>query len=116
MAAAVAVRFVRTLDGVAEDWPISYEDLKPYHDEVDRFIGVAGLDGVTADGGLTYPMPPHPLGKAGRRAAQAMNQLGWHWWPGTNAIATYKHKTLEPCTRWGTCEFGCPEGDPRRHF
>ncbi len=102
---------VRTLDGVAEDWPISYEDLKPYHDEVDRFIGVAGVDGDPAyPEGLTYPMPPHPLGKAGRRAAQAMNQLGWHWWPGTNAIATYKHKTLEPCTRWGTCEFGCPEG------
>jgi choline dehydrogenase-like flavoprotein len=102
---------VRTLDGVADDWPISYEDLKPYHDEVDRFIGVAGVDGDPAyPEGLTYPMPPHPLGKVGRRAAEGMNKLGWHWWPGTNAIASYKHKTLEPCARWGTCEFGCPEG------
>ena len=23
---------VKTLDGVADDWPISYSDLKPYHD------------------------------------------------------------------------------------
>jgi choline dehydrogenase-like flavoprotein len=102
---------VRSLDGVADDWPISYEDLKPYHDEVDEFIGVAGVDGDTAyPPGLTYPMPPHPLGKAGRRAAKAANDLGWHWWPGTNAIVTHKHKTLEPCARWGTCEWGCPEG------
>jgi choline dehydrogenase-like flavoprotein len=102
---------VRSLDGVADDWPISYEDLRPYHDEVDRFIGVAGVDGDTAyPAGLSYPLPPHPIGKAGRRAAEAANKLGWHWWPGTNAIASYKHKTLEPCARWGTCEFGCPEG------
>jgi choline dehydrogenase-like flavoprotein len=102
---------VKTLDGICDDWPISYEDMKPYHDEVDRFIGVAGVDGDTAyPAGLTYPLPPHPIGKAGRKAAEAANQLGWHWWPGTNAIASYKHKTLEPCGRWGTCEFGCPEG------
>ena len=77
-----------------------------------RFIGVAGVDGDTAyPEGLDYPMPPHPLGQApARRAAQAANDLGWHWWPGTNAIASQKHKTLEQCGRWGTCEWGCPAG------
>ena len=39
---------VKTLDGVADDWPISYDDLKPYHDEVDEFIGVSGVGGDTA--------------------------------------------------------------------
>ena len=102
---------VRSLDGVADDWPISYDDLKPFHDEVDRFIGASGVDGDPAyPQGLTYPMPPHPLGRVGIRAAEAMNRLGWHWWPGANAIASHKHKTLEPCGRWGTCEFGCPVG------
>ena len=102
---------VRTMDGVAEDWPISYDELKPFHDEVDRFLGIAGVDGDPAyPSGLTYSMPPHPIGRMGRRAADAMNQLGWHWWPGANGIVSYKHKTLEPCVRWGTCEFGCPAG------
>ncbi|GLP76697.1 choline dehydrogenase [Mycobacterium antarcticum] len=102
---------VKTLDGVADDWPISYNDLKPYHDEVDEFIGVAGVGGDTAyPEGLEYPLPPHPLGKPGMKAAEAANKLGWHWWPGTNAIASQKHKTLEQCGRWGVCEWGCPQG------
>ena len=102
---------VRTLDGVSDDWPISYNDLKPYHDEVDEFIGVAGLGGDTAyPEGLDYPLPPHPMGKPGMKAAAAANTLGWHWWPGTNAIASQKYKTLEQCGRWGVCEWGCPQG------
>lgn len=102
---------LRSLDGVADDWPISYEDLKPYHDEVDEFLGVSGLEGDPAyPEGLTYPRPPHPPGPVGLKAASAANALGWHWWPGANAIAVNKTKTLEPCARRGTCEWGCPEG------
>lgn len=102
---------VRTLDGVADDWPIVYEDLVPYYIETDQFIGVSGLAGDPAfpEGG-DYPQPPTPLGKLGRRAAEGMNKLGWHWWPGTNAIPLFKHKDLEGCARWGTCVQGCPEG------
>ena len=91
---------VKTVDGVADDWPISYNDLKPYHDEVDAFIGVSGVDGDPAyPDGLTYPLPPNPLGKAGVKAAEAANALGRHWWPGTNAIPSQKFKTLEQCAR-----------------
>lgn len=77
---------VRSLDGVADDWPIGYAELAPYYDAVDRFIGVSGLaDDPSYPDGLDYPLPPHPLGKAGVKAAEGMNKLGWHWWPGTNA-------------------------------
>ncbi len=66
---------VKTLDGVADDWPISYDDLKPYHDEVDEFIGVSGVGGDTAyPEGLDYPLPPHPLGKPGMKAAAGRQQ------------------------------------------
>ncbi len=33
---------VRTLDGVAEDWPVSYAELEPWYDENARMMGVAG--------------------------------------------------------------------------
>ena len=39
---------VRTLDDVADDWPITYQELEPYFDLNDRHMGVAGLIGDPA--------------------------------------------------------------------
>lgn len=102
---------VRTLDGVADDWPFTYQDLAPYYDAADELVGVAGLEGNPAyPPGLEFPLPPHPIGRGGRVAAAGCNKLGWHWWPGTQAIPTTKFKGLAQCARRGTCEWGCPEG------
>ena len=46
----------------------------------------------------------------GRRVARAHNQLGWHWWPAPNAIATRPYGPLRPCTQRATCMWGCVEG------
>ncbi len=32
----------KSIDGLGDDWPISYEDVKPYYDKVDKLIGVFG--------------------------------------------------------------------------
>ena len=65
---------VRTLDGVADDWPLTYEDLEPYYVRVERDFGISGLAGDTAfPPGEGPPLPPVPLGpagRAGRRGAQ----------------------------------------------
>jgi choline dehydrogenase-like flavoprotein len=39
-----------------------------------------------------------------------MNKLGWHWWPGNNAIASQAHGDQDQCERYGTCVGGCPAG------
>jgi choline dehydrogenase-like flavoprotein len=39
-----------------------------------------------------------------------MNELGWHWWPGSNAIASQAYGRLAPCVRRAVCPLGCPEG------
>ncbi|MBW8783000.1 MAG: GMC family oxidoreductase, partial [Verrucomicrobia bacterium] len=102
---------VRTLDGVAEDWPINYAQLAPYYAEIDNFIGVSGMEGDPAfPAGYVPPLPPMPLGKYGMKAAESMNALGWHWWPHANAIPSQKIGNLAACARWGTCTQGCPEG------
>jgi choline dehydrogenase-like flavoprotein len=102
---------MRTLDGVADDWPLTYADLSPYYDALDVAVGVSGLAGDPAyPPGWNPPLPPHPIGKLGRRAAMGLNALGWHWWPAPNAIASHRYGELAPCARWGTCETGCPEG------
>lgn len=32
----------RSVDGLGDDWPIGYDDIKPYYDKVDKLIGVFG--------------------------------------------------------------------------
>ena len=32
----------KSIDGLGDDWPIGYDDIKPYYDKVDKLIGVTG--------------------------------------------------------------------------
>jgi choline dehydrogenase-like flavoprotein len=101
----------RSVNGIAEDWPISYGELLPYYERIDRQIGASGLGGDPAyPPGAPPPLPAHPIGQIGRRAAQGMNRLGWHWWPGTMAIASQAYGRLEQCVRRAVCVTGCPDG------
>jgi choline dehydrogenase-like flavoprotein len=96
---------VRTLDGVADDWPITYADLAPHFDRTDVEFGVSGLAGdPSLPAAPAPPHPPLPVGRGGRLVAAAHDRLGWHWWPGTNAISP------SACAQWGTCLDGCPAG------
>ncbi len=102
---------VRTLDGVADDWPISYEELLPHLEDVEQLVGVSGYRGNPIHPPRRdFPTPPLPVGDVGRKAIEGFDKLGWHWWPGTNAIASVAHNGLNPCVRRGTCAYGCPEG------
>jgi choline dehydrogenase-like flavoprotein len=102
---------VRTLDGVADDWPLGYRELQPYYERVERAFGVSGLAGDPAfPEGDGPPMPPVPLGLAGARVARAHNELGWHWWPGPNAIATRAYGALGPCQQRAACLWACADG------
>lgn len=102
---------VKTLDGVAEDWPFTYEDLRPFYDEVTHHIGASGLEGDPSyPDAHTFPLPPLPIGKAGLRAARGMDKLGWHWWPAPNAISSRAFRNRPACQRYGACESGCPAG------
>ena len=39
---------VKTVDGVADDWPLSYQEVEPYYDLNDQMHGVSGLSGDPA--------------------------------------------------------------------
>jgi len=48
-------------DGLGENWPIGYEDVKPYYDKVDRLIGVFGTnEGLEDDPDGFFLPPPKP--------------------------------------------------------
>ncbi|MCY4104276.1 MAG: GMC family oxidoreductase [bacterium] len=102
---------VRTLDGVADDWPLTYEELQPYYERSDVDFGVSGIGGDPAyPPGAEPPLPPLPLPEVATDIARAHNRLGWHWWPGTNAIASRRYRGRRPCVQRGTCAWGCGEG------
>jgi choline dehydrogenase-like flavoprotein len=102
---------VRSLDGVADDWPLTYEDLEPYYVRVEKDFGISGLAGDTAfPPGEGPPLPPVPLGAMGRKVAKAHNELGWHWWPAPLAIATRHYGALNPCVQRATCLNACADG------
>ncbi len=48
-------------DGLGDNWPISYEDVKPYYDKVDKLIGVFGTkEGRPNDPDGYFLPPPKP--------------------------------------------------------
>lgn len=102
---------VNSLDGVADDWPFDYAELQPYYERMDKAMGVSGLgDDPAYPPGAGFPLPPLPIGKFGRKAAEGMDKLGWHWWPAPNSIASRQHGDRSPCVRYGACLTGCPQG------
>lgn len=101
---------VKSLDGVADDWPIDYGDLEPFYAENDRITGVSGLAGDPAYPAKQSLMPPLPMGKSGQKLAEGFNQLGWHWWPSDSAIATQPYNGRDQCINLGACIYGCAQG------
>jgi choline dehydrogenase-like flavoprotein len=109
----VALRFapadfnVRSRTGVGSDWPITYDDLAPYYDKVEAFIGVYGTrEGIpSAPDGIFQP-PPKP------RCTDLMVQrgarnLGIPCIPGRAAILTRALNGRPPCHYCGQCVRGC---------
>jgi len=48
-------------DGLGDNWPISYNDVKPYYDKVDKLIGVFGTnEGLKNDPDGFFLPPPKP--------------------------------------------------------
>ena len=51
----------KSYDGATDDWPISYNDVKPYYDKVDRLIGVYGTaEGIENEPDGIFLPPPKP--------------------------------------------------------
>lgn len=51
----------KSIDGLGDDWPIGYEDIKPFYDRVDKLIGVFGTnEGLENDPDGFFLPPPKP--------------------------------------------------------
>ena len=96
-------------DGYGDDWPISYEEIAPYYDKVEAFIGVSG----TAEGLPQLPdgsfLPGMKMVCGERLLKRAVEKR----WPdrrvtiGRTAILTKPHNGRAACHYCGHCERGC---------
>ena len=48
----------RSIDGLGDDWPIGYEDIKPYYDRIDKLIGIFGTNEGLEDHPDGFFLPP----------------------------------------------------------
>lgn len=102
---------VRSLDGVADDWPLTYEELEPFYDQNDRFIGVSGLRGDPSQPPRSpRQTPPLGIGLMGETIARGFDRLGWHWWVSDGAIISEPFGGRAACNYCGPCDLGCPTG------
>ncbi len=100
---------VKSQDDVADDWPISYEDLEPWYDLNDHVMGCSGISGDPANPPRsTRPMPPIPIGRDGEMIAGAFDRLGWHWWPSDAYINSTRYgEGRDACNFCGHNMLGC---------
>jgi choline dehydrogenase-like flavoprotein len=51
----------KSIDGLGDDWPIGYDDVKPYYDKVDQLIGIFGsAEGIDNEPDGIFLPPPKP--------------------------------------------------------
>ena len=51
----------KSIDGLGDNWPIGYDDIKPYYDKVDKLIGVFGSkEGMRNEPDGLFLPPPKP--------------------------------------------------------
>ncbi len=97
---------VRTRDGVAADWPISYWDLKPYFERVELELPVAGQDWPWGDP-HSYPHGPHPIAGAASAAWRGAREYGIEMRVGPVSITNGVFGHRPHCIYRGYCVQGC---------
>lgn len=102
---------IYTRDGVGADWPITYEEIRPYYEQLEREMPVAGPAYYPWGHPHGYPYGPHPMGGVGNaliRGCSALDipvSIG-----GPVAILSGSHGDRPHCIYRGFCIQGCKVG------
>lgn len=98
-------------DGYGTPWPIEYQDVKPYYDQVDQLIGVCGGDDDSDSlPGSKYHMPPPGLRCGEVRLKKAFDRVGIPIVKGRRANMTRPLNGWPACHYCGVCGRGCDTG------
>jgi choline dehydrogenase-like flavoprotein len=94
-------------DGYGHDWPISYEEMSPFYDVVEDYIGISGC----AEANMVLPdghfLPPMKMTCGELHLRAQAKELGRMVTIGRTAMLTQAHNGRSACRHGGTCERGC---------
>ncbi len=100
----------RSLEGVEEDWPLTYQELAPYYSYVERMIGVCGTREnleILPDGEY---LPPLKFRCSEEIVKRACDKMGIPMIPTRKALLTVPYDGRPPCHYCGHCMEGCDVG------
>lgn len=99
---------VKSQDGVAVDWPIDYNELEPYYNEIEENLPIAGPDNFPwVKRSKPYPMRAHRLSCVDDKFIIGAEKLGIKVVPCPLALTTEPMTGRQPCINRGFCEQGC---------
>jgi choline dehydrogenase-like flavoprotein len=103
---------IRSRFGRGLDWPIGYDDVRPYYDRVQEDIGVSGdaEAEVWRPPGAPYPLPPLPIPTHGQILQRGFDALGLRTAPSPSAILSRPYRGRPACEFDGWCMAGCAIG------
>jgi len=109
----IALRFApvdfkaRSHDGMGDDWPLTYEEIAPYYDKVESYIGVFGTKENVASAPDGIFMPPPAPRCTDLIVKKACDKLNVTCIPSRLAILTKPLNGRPACHYCGQCGRGC---------
>ncbi len=109
----IALRFapvdfkVRSTDGMGDDWPLTYEELSPYYDKVESYIGVFGTKENIPSAPDGIFLPPPPMRCTETILKKSCDKLNVLFIPSRMAILTKPLNGRPACHYCAQCGRGC---------
>lgn len=97
----------KSIDGLGDDWPISYDDIAPYYDRVDRLVGIYGtVEGLPNEPDGIF-LPPPRARCYELFVKNACDRLGITCIPSRRSILTRPLNGRPACHYCGQCGRSC---------
>jgi choline dehydrogenase-like flavoprotein len=103
---------LKSLYGVGDDWPVSYDELDPFYQEAEQRIGVAGEQGPAAmdPRSKPFPMPALPLTYNLEQLKKWTDSADIAMWSQPSSKNSVPYGGRAVCCRNDTCSPVCPVG------
>lgn len=106
---------LRTETGKGSDWPLTLDELVPYYEEIERFVGVSGPASYPWDAGRGYGLPPVLRNAPAEAMAAGCAAIGARASDGPVAVVSRRFEqeggpVRQACANCGYCHQGCRNG------